>query len=59
MIRANWSAERQNSQIDFVNVCQIGELKAQREKSNWNALDSVVGDAKGMHKELKLNYTLV
>ncbi len=25
----------------------------------WNALDSVVGDAKGMHKELKLNYTLV
>ena len=25
----------------------------------WNALDSVVGDAKGMHKELKKNYTLI
>ena len=25
----------------------------------WKALDSVVGDARGMHKELKLNYTLV
>ena len=25
----------------------------------WNVLDSVVGDAKGMHKELRLNYTLV
>ena len=25
----------------------------------WKVLDTIVGDAKGMHKELKLNYTLV
>ena len=25
----------------------------------WNVLDGIVGDARGMNKELKLNYTLV